>query len=111
LEKELSVTTSCLAEPDANNVLAYLKQIAFLSELKSDQGIRLLANQYKKIDFIGENTALSKYLNPKRAKLKKCKESTPIFPFGCNASQYKAVKAAMENSISVIQGPPGTGKT
>ena len=35
----------------------------------------------------------------------------PIFPFGCNASQYKAVKAALENKISVIQGPPGTGKT
>jgi superfamily I DNA and/or RNA helicase len=35
----------------------------------------------------------------------------PIFPFGCNNSQYKAVKNAMENQISVIQGPPGTGKT
>ena len=34
-----------------------------------------------------------------------------IFPFGCNNSQYKAVKRAMENQISVIQGPPGTGKT
>ena len=35
----------------------------------------------------------------------------PIFPFGCNNSQYQAVKKAMENQISVIQGPPGTGKT
>ena len=35
----------------------------------------------------------------------------PIFPFGCNNSQYVAVKRAMENQISVIQGPPGTGKT
>ena len=38
-------------------------------------------------------------------------EYIPIFPFGCNNSQYKAVKSAMENQISVIQGPPGTGKT
>lgn len=26
-------------------------------------------------------------------------------------SQEKAVKVALENSISVIEGPPGTGKT
>lgn len=38
-------------------------------------------------------------------------EYVPIFPFGCNNSQYNAVKNAMENQISVIQGPPGTGKT
>lgn len=37
--------------------------------------------------------------------------STLIFPFGCNASQQKAVQAAFENQISVVQGPPGTGKT
>ncbi len=34
----------------------------------------------------------------------------PVFLFGCNKSQYMAVKRAMENRISVIQGPPGTGK-
>lgn len=34
-----------------------------------------------------------------------------IYPFGCNASQKKAVAAAFENQMSVIQGPPGTGKT
>ena len=34
-----------------------------------------------------------------------------IFPFGCNASQLKAVTGAMSNRLSVIQGPPGTGKT
>ena len=35
----------------------------------------------------------------------------PIFPFGCNNSQYEAVRNALEHPISVIQGPPGTGKT
>ena len=34
-----------------------------------------------------------------------------IFPFGCNESQYNAVRNALENRLSVIQGPPGTGKT
>lgn len=36
---------------------------------------------------------------------------TPIFPFGCNESQMKAVEKALSSTISVIQGPPGTGKT
>ena len=36
---------------------------------------------------------------------------TPVFPFGCNESQMKAVESALSSTISVIQGPPGTGKT
>lgn len=51
-------------------------------------------------------------MNPSSLKGKRIgREYIPIFPFGCNNSQYKAVKNAMENQISVIQGPPGTGKT
>ncbi|WP_308604416.1 AAA domain-containing protein [uncultured Fibrobacter sp.] len=42
---------------------------------------------------------------------KKSKLDSLIFPFGCNNSQFAAVKTAMENQISIIQGPPGTGKT
>lgn len=34
-----------------------------------------------------------------------------IYPFGCNASQKKAVVAAFGHQASVIQGPLGTGKT
>ena len=56
--------------------------------------------------------ALAKYLNPSSLQTGKVsKEYIPIFPFGCNNSQYNAVKRALENQISVIQGPPGTGKT
>ena len=57
---------------------------------------------------------LAKYLNPvllQKGKDKKECGFVPIFPFGCNNSQYKAVKNAMESQISIIQGPPGTGKT
>ena len=61
---------------------------------------------------MGSDVALAKYLNPSSLKGKRTgREYIPIFPFGCNNSQYKAVKNAMENQISVIQGPPGTGKT
>ena len=58
------------------------------------------------------DVALARYLNPSSVQVsKRGHEYIPIFPFGCNNSQYKAVKNAMENQISVIQGPPGTGKT
>ena len=61
---------------------------------------------------MGSDVALAKYLNPSSLQGKRAgREYIPIFPFGCNNSQYKAVKNAMENQISVIQGPPGTGKT
>ena len=39
------------------------------------------------------------------------KHADLIYPFGCNASQKKAVTTAFEHQISVVQGPPGTGKT
>ena len=64
-----------------------------------------------KNSFLRSDVALTKYLNPKSLKESIDGEYMPIFPFGCNNSQYVAVKRAMENQISVIQGPPGTGKT
>ena len=91
----------------------YIKQIAGLSNIKNEEtGEKLLAKRFEKISFIADHVALAKYLNPSSLRTDKMKgEYIPIFPFGCNNSQYKAVKSAMENQISVIQGPPGTGKT
>ena len=74
-------------------------------------GTKLLAKQYEKIHFIANNRAIAVYLNPQKYKMQTRTASTLIFPFGCNASQQKAVQAAFENQISVVQGPPGTGKT
>ena len=54
---------------------------------------------------------LSGCSNPSEQKNKHLSPKELIFPFGCNASQQKAVATAFENQISVIQGPPGTGKT
>ncbi|WP_432718239.1 AAA domain-containing protein [Pectinatus frisingensis] len=51
------------------------------------------------------------YLNPDKYKIDTYDKSELIFPFGGNASQFKAVERALTNQISVIQGPPGTGKT
>lgn len=113
LQNELSIAESCLKNKQAENIFEYMKQIAKLSDLKSETtGERILAKKFEEMDFVGPDVALAKYLNPQLLKKGiRTQEYIPIFPFGCNNSQYKAVKSAMENQISVIQGPPGTGKT
>lgn len=110
---DLHIIESCLAQSQSSNVFEYIKQIAGLSNLKNEEtGEKLLSKKFDKISFVGSDVALAKYLNPSSLQWKRTeREYIPIFPFGCNNSQYKAVKNAMENQISVIQGPPGTGKT
>ena len=108
----LNVVKSCLSESESKSVFNYLYRTAESVSVKSEDGTNLLSKQYEKIsDFVGDDTALALYLNPQKYKNNKSAASNPIFPFGCNASQYSAVKNALENQISVIQGPPGTGKT
>lgn len=107
----LHVIYSCLSDAVARDTFKYLKQTADLVGLRAEDGTNLLLRHYDKLDFIPNDTALAAYLNPNTYKQNAISKATPIFPFGCNASQYKAVKAALENQISVIQGPPGTGKT
>ena len=110
---DLHIIESCLSQSQSADVFEYIKQIAGLSDIKNEEtGEKLLAKRFENISFVGSDVALAKYLNPSSLRDdKRGREYTPIFPFGCNNSQYKAVKNAMENQISVIQGPPGTGKT
>ena len=112
-QREISIVESCLNHKQSANVFEYMKQIAGLSDIKNEAtGEKLLEKRLENIEFIGKETVLAKYLNPSREDTYgKEIEYIPIFPFGCNNSQYNAVKNAMENQISVIQGPPGTGKT
>ena len=110
-EKDLEIIESCLGESRSKSIFKYLKKVADANELKADDGTKLLAKQYEKIHFIANNRAIAVYLNPQKYKMQTRTASTLIFPFGCNASQQKAVQAAFENQISVVQGPPGTGKT
>lgn len=109
-ESDLKITESCFNDESSVNIFNYLKQISKFCKMGSDGD--LLYSRYEKIDYVGDDTAIAKYLNPTKYKDSPVNnEFKPIFPFGCNNSQYKAVKRAMENQISVIQGPPGTGKT
>ncbi len=111
-QEELHIRKSCLSDPKSGNVFAYLKQISALSGLKNKEtGEKILEKRYEGLTYIDEKLALAKYLNPAGETSAAAQEVIPIFPFGCNKSQYKAVKNALENQFSVIEGPPGTGKT
>ena len=111
-ESDLHIVKSCLSSAESQSVFNYLRQTAESVSIKSDDGTNLLSKQYEKIsDFVGDDTPLAIYLNSDKYKNIKRTSNSPIFPFGCNSSQYNAVKNALENQISVIQGPPGTGKT
>ncbi len=111
--RDLHIMESCLKQDQSSNVFEYIRHIADLSNIRNEvTGEKLLPKSFDKISFIGSDVALAKYLNPSSLRDERTgQEYIPIFPFGCNNSQYKAVKNAMENQISVIQGPPGTGKT
>ncbi|MCL2638327.1 MAG: AAA domain-containing protein [Oscillospiraceae bacterium] len=100
-----------LIERTSQNCMDYLQRLAAVNELKNDEGEPLLKKQYEKLGFISEDTVMAVYLNPKKYIIKTNSVDSLIFPFGGNASQFKAVKNALSNQVSVIQGPPGTGKT
>lgn len=95
------------------SVWEYLNEIAKYIEISTDDEEKkiCLGDKYQKMEFVAKGSLLEAYLNVNTYSNKPESVSSPIFPFGCNRSQYKAVRNALENKISVIQGPPGTGKT
>ena len=94
------------------NVWEYLNEVAKYNVIPVDDDKTVsLADKYAKIEFVAKNSLLEAYLNVDTYQNSPKTQSAPIFPFGCNRSQYKAVRNALENSMSIIQGPPGTGKT
>ena len=111
-DTRIKVVTSCLREQASKDTFAYLKNVALINPLgkdKDNEGI--LADMYAKVDFVDTKSVAACYLNPRKHKPKEMRHGDLIYPFGCNASQKKAVAAAFEHQMSVIQGPPGTGKT
>jgi len=109
---EIRVVKSCLDDKQSKSTFEYLRNVAAINPLKSeDDDTPLLLHQYRTIDFIGDDRAAAPYLNPDGFHPAEYPAPFLIYPFGCNASQQKAVRAAFENQISIIQGPPGTGKT
>ena len=93
-QSDLHIVKSCLSERQSANVFEYIKQIAGLSDIKNEEtGENILSGRFGKITFVDSSVALAKYLNPSSVQVgERAQEYIPIFPFGCNNSQYKAVK-------------------
>ena len=108
---EVDLVRSCLEDHHVQDRFAYLRDVAELNPLKTDDGQKLLMMQYRKIDFVSERSAAAPYLNPGKHSPRQFTTPALIYPFGSNASQQRAIQAAFGNQISIIQGPPGTGKT
>ncbi len=110
--ENVQIVKNCLSDKKSAGVFDYLMQMAHFSEMRNDNGDNLLVKNLEKTKFINEDSVLARYLNPNTKHTDNSpKISSPIFPFGCNNSQIKAVKTALNNPVSIIQGPPGTGKT
>lgn len=111
-DNRIVVATSCLGEQASKDAFAYLKNVALINPLGKDKDSDgILTEMYDKVDFVDKTSVAACYLNPKEHKPMSLAHADLIYPFGCNASQKKAVAAAFEHQMSVIQGPPGTGKT
>lgn len=109
---ELQVNKSVLENGGVKQVFEYLREVAGFISVRTEDDTAILSKQYEKIDFLRDDTAATVYLNPEEYQAETDLDaSAPIFPFGCNESQFKAVTNALANRISVIEGPPGTGKT
>ena len=89
----------------------YLKKLATETGLMTEEGDNILSLQYGIIDVKRDNVPLAQYLGDKTKLATYRIPKTIYYPFGCNASQKKAVENALTNQVSVIQGPPGTEKT
>lgn len=108
-KSRVSFEDSCLNQKQPKLVFDYLKQLSAYISVMED-GRTILAEHFEKITKLSKESVLANYLSGTPIKTRSIKE-TPIFPFGFNLSQKKAVIAALANSISIIEGPPGTGKT
>lgn len=109
--KSIKIIHSGLKEAGAKHCMSYLQELSTINELKSEEGEVLLQKQYEKLGFVDAETVMPIYLYPDKYKISTYNKPDLIFPFGGNASQFKAVEKALTNQMSVIQGPPGTGKT
>lgn len=93
-------------------VFDYLSVLSEISTIDTGDGsMTSLRQKYDNLKYLFKGSLLASYCNPENFKSEEQHCPLIIFPFGCNESQYDAVKNALENRLSVVQGPPGTGKT
>lgn len=108
---DLDIKKNSLQSNVTKNRLEYFKFIADKVGIRTDEGKKVLSDQFDKLIFVSSNTALATYLNPDNQNIKTITATKLFYPFGCNLSQIQAVENAFSNKITIIEGPPGTGKT
>ena len=90
------------------NVWQYLNEIAKYNKIPVDDDKTIsLADKYARMEFVAKGSLLEAYLNVDSYRNKASKPSTPIFPFGCNRSQYKAVRKDTDHSQHSGQSAAG----
>ncbi|OEG00141.1 DNA/RNA helicase [Vulcanibacillus modesticaldus] len=108
-KSRVSFQSSILIFEKSKAIFDYFKELSKYLNVTED-GKKVLLDQYDKLTKVSEQSVLSTYLSGKSLESRK-NDDVPIFPFGMNLSQKKAVKTALESTISIVEGPPGTGKT
>lgn len=113
-EDNVQIVESALNVKRNNDCFEYIKSLSSAIELKTDSGeiINILENSFKSIKFIEKDSIFCAFLSGNF--LDKPADDvgySPVYPFGFNVSQKKAVERALTSKLSVIEGPPGTGKT
>lgn len=93
------------------SIWKYLRKLADETGLLSDEDENILSWLYNCVDVKRDNVPLAQYLGDNRKLAVYRGPARIYYPFGCNASQKKAVETALTHQVSIIQGPPGTGKT
>ena len=106
---EIESSLLAFGKPQVFNYLSSLSDISTIDTGDSSQ--TSLRQKYDNLKYLFKGSLLASYCNPESHKSDEKYCPLMIFPFGCNESQYSAVRNALENRLSVIQGPPGTGKT
>lgn len=111
LAKNAEIESSILTN-GRPQVIDYLSSLSDISTIGAEDGnITSLRQKYDNLKYLFKGSLLASYCNPESYKSERKSCPLLIFPFGCNKSQYEAVRNALENRLSVVQGPPGTGKT
>ena len=111
LARDAQIESSLLAY-GTPKVFGYLSLLSEISTIDTGDGsMTSLRQKYDNVKYLFKGSLLASYCKPELYKSEEPSCPLMIFPFGCNESQYNAVRNALENRLSVIQGPPGTGKT